>query len=497
MPESQYQRGKRRRMDKFKLNEVSAVTTPAQGPALAAIRKSDDEIVFKQDGPRSGETFDQFLARMRRNGSDMSDGEARAMFERVAKGGDMADMFTSIEEGHQHAIHVYEHDDGVNVMVGYATAPGAEHSHDHQITRGDDGMYIVSENVGHSHTIDGMKLQEIIMMRMMMKSEDIEKQALTREVRERLARSGAALPDGSFPIRNRSDLRNAISAFGRARMQDRGRVARHIRRRARALRAVDMLPEEGVLAGLLKSDDQGEGEPVDKEDLMSDDLKKAQEQIAALKAEMEKMSQVAALSTAHKAFYDSISGDDVAKSREAFMAKSDAERDAEIKKAEDAKLAADPVVFTADDGTEYRKSDDPRLVQMAKSRDEDRKETTRLRNLALDADLEKRAESDLQYLPGDIEVRKAMLSAVDGIEDETMRKSALNALKAHNAKLAPAFETVGSAAVPLAKASDKAEAEAELDKLAKDYAAKEGKDFYEAYDIVSKSNPDLLRKAVG
>lgn len=495
--EKRYREGKRRRMDKFSLMEISAVTTPAQGPALAAIRKSGDEIVFKQDGPREGETFPQFLARMRRNGSDMSEGDARAMFERVAKGGDMADMFTSIEEGHQHAIYVYESDDGVNVMVGYATAPGSEHSHDHQITRGDDGMYIVSENVGHSHTIDSMKLQEIIMMRMMMKSDEIEKQALTREVRERLARSGAALPDGSFPIRNRSDLRNAISAFGRARMQDRGRVARHIRRRARALRAVDMLPEEGVLAGLLKNDDNGEGETVDKEDLMSDDLKKAQEQIAALKAEMEKMSQVAALSTAHKAFYDSISGDDVAKSREAFMAKSDAERDAEIKKAEDEKLAADPVVYTAKDGTEYRKSDDPRLVKMAKDRDQDRAEALKLRMDAIDAGLEKRAETELQYLPGDLEVRKAMLAAVDGIENETVRKSALDALKAHNAKLAPAFETIGTTAVPLAKAGDSAEAEAELDKLAKDYAAKEGKDFYTAYEIVAKSNPDLYKKAVG
>lgn len=493
--EKRYREGKRRRMDKFSLLEVSAVTTPAQGPALAAIRKSGDDI-DKQDGPREGETFPQFLARMRRNGSDMSEGDARAMFERVAKGGDMAAMLTSAEEGHQHGIHIYEDDHEVKIMVAYAMSPDAENMHDHQIAM-DNGMYVVSENVGHSHEIDSMRLQEMLMAHMMKSSDELEKQALTREVRERLARSGAALPDGSFPIRNRSDLRNAISAFGRARMQDRGRVARHIRRRARALRSVDMLPEEGVLAGLLKSDDSGEGEPVDKEDLMSDDLKKAQEQIAALKAEMEKMSQVAALSTAHKAFYDSISGDDVAKSREAFMAKSDAERDAEIKKAEDEKLAADPVVFTAKDGTEYRKSDDPRLVKMAKDRDQDRAEALKLRMDAIDASLEKRAETELQYLPGDLEVRKAMLAAVDGIENETVRKSALDALKAHNAKLAPAFETIGTTAVPLAKAGDSAEAEAELDKLAKDYAAKEGKDFYTAYEIVAKSNPDLYKKAVG
>ena len=53
--------------------------------------------------------------------------------------------------------------------------------------------------------------------------------------RRRAARSGAALPDGSFPIRNCSDARNAIQAQGRTAPGNRGRVRAHIRTRVRAL----------------------------------------------------------------------------------------------------------------------------------------------------------------------------------------------------------------------------------------------------------------------
>ncbi len=53
--------------------------------------------------------------------------------------------------------------------------------------------------------------------------------------RRRAAGTGAALPDGSFPIRNCSDASNAIRAQGRAAPEKRGRVRAHIRRRVRSL----------------------------------------------------------------------------------------------------------------------------------------------------------------------------------------------------------------------------------------------------------------------
>ncbi len=63
----------------------------------------------------------------------------------------------------------------------------------------------------------------------------------TSRERDRLAKSGAAMSDGSFPIRNRSDLRNAIRALGRA--KDRAAAKRHIIARARKLGATDSLPD--------------------------------------------------------------------------------------------------------------------------------------------------------------------------------------------------------------------------------------------------------------
>jgi hypothetical protein len=60
--------------------------------------------------------------------------------------------------------------------------------------------------------------------------------------RDRLAQTGAAMSDGSYPIRNRTDLAHAIMAIGRSDPSRRAAVKAHIRKRARALGATDMLP---------------------------------------------------------------------------------------------------------------------------------------------------------------------------------------------------------------------------------------------------------------
>jgi hypothetical protein len=62
--------------------------------------------------------------------------------------------------------------------------------------------------------------------------------------RSALAKKGQALSDGSYPIRNEEDLKNAIQAFGRAKESDRARVRRHIMRRARQLDRKDLIPEK-------------------------------------------------------------------------------------------------------------------------------------------------------------------------------------------------------------------------------------------------------------
>ena len=59
--------------------------------------------------------------------------------------------------------------------------------------------------------------------------------------RRKAAKSGHALPDGSFPIDTVQDLKNAIQAFGRA--KNKSAVKAHIIKRAKALGATNLLPE--------------------------------------------------------------------------------------------------------------------------------------------------------------------------------------------------------------------------------------------------------------
>jgi hypothetical protein len=60
--------------------------------------------------------------------------------------------------------------------------------------------------------------------------------------RRKLAEKGQALPDGSFPIRNKEDLKDAVQSYGRA--NDKDEAKRWIKRRAKELNAEDELPED-------------------------------------------------------------------------------------------------------------------------------------------------------------------------------------------------------------------------------------------------------------
>lgn len=69
----------------------------------------------------------------------------------------------------------------------------------------------------------------------------MDKRDYTDKQRQNMADKGQALPDGSYPIANKSDLANAIKAYGRA--KDKAKAKAHITSRAKALGATDMLPK--------------------------------------------------------------------------------------------------------------------------------------------------------------------------------------------------------------------------------------------------------------
>jgi len=74
------------------------------------------------------------------------------------------------------------------------------------------------------------------------KTEVLNERTFSDEQREKLAKGGEAMKDGSFPIVNKKDLKNAIHAIGRSKNPEAAKA--HIKKRAKALGATDLLPED-------------------------------------------------------------------------------------------------------------------------------------------------------------------------------------------------------------------------------------------------------------
>lgn len=70
---------------------------------------------------------------------------------------------------------------------------------------------------------------------------EVQKRDYNTEQRREMADKGQALPDGSFPIADKVDLGNALQSIGRA--SNREMALAHIRRRAKDLNAMEMLPD--------------------------------------------------------------------------------------------------------------------------------------------------------------------------------------------------------------------------------------------------------------
>lgn len=68
-----------------------------------------------------------------------------------------------------------------------------------------------------------------------------EKRMYSNDERMEMAKGGMALPDGSYPIKDEEDLRNAIQAYGRA--KDKNATREHIMKRARELDLEDLIPD--------------------------------------------------------------------------------------------------------------------------------------------------------------------------------------------------------------------------------------------------------------
>lgn len=123
-----FRQGKKRNMDKFRIDELSGVDFPAQEGAVALLMKR------KPDGERES-------------------GRRR----RLEKRRELI-VLTSVNEGHSHGLSLEAGERGGSTW--YAHAPESEFSHDHAWTLDGDGNLVVAMNDGHDHTVDRGALLE-------------------------------------------------------------------------------------------------------------------------------------------------------------------------------------------------------------------------------------------------------------------------------------------------------------------------------------------------
>jgi hypothetical protein len=164
------------------------------------------------------------------------------------------------------------------------------------------------------------------------------------------------------------------------------------------------------------------------------DLQVVKDELEVTKAKLDKALALADMNDETKTFYKNLPDSE----KDGFISKSGNERAEMIQKAKE----DDPIVYTGKDGTEYRKSDGEKMIALAKSRDKALNIAKAATERAESEVFTKRA-SELDSLPGNQETKIALLKAIDGIEDENIKKSCQEILDAGNSNLKKAFENMG------------------------------------------------------
>jgi hypothetical protein len=247
--------------------------------------------------------------------------------------------------------------------------------------------------------------------------------------RRALAKSGVALPDGSFPVRGEADLAEGLVSFGKA--KDKQVAVRHLAARAEILGIGNLLPKDGEFRTVMEKASALSGGPQENAvDLET--LKRQFDELSAkyAKSEADNASHRAldALPDAERSFAKALPDAE----RDAFVKAEPAARAARLKAAGD----TDPIVYTDLAGVPYRKSEGEKAVTNAKRMDSMAKAFAEQSSALERATFEKRANDELPKCPGTIGAKVALLKAVDSIADAADRDAAKAILKAGNDAIA-------------------------------------------------------------
>lgn len=148
--------------------------------------------------------------------------------------------------------------------------------------------------------------------------------------------------------------------------------------------------------------------------------------IAELTKRAERAERLAKFTDAHKAHLATLSGEDA----DAFVAKSHAERDAVVAEVE----KANEVVYTSKStGETFRKSDDPRLVAMAKRQDAQSEEIAKRDDAIEKAEIAKLAKDTIGAIAGDDDTHAYIVKSIrKGGGDAATVEKALTSLRGAN-----------------------------------------------------------------
>jgi hypothetical protein len=256
---------------------------------------------------------------------------------------------------------------------------------------------------------------------------------------------------------------------------------------------VDRPAHELALATLVKSAKPLEYEPEPLGNIGEDtmDTKALEMQISKLTAdlitangEIAGFIKVMALSAESRAAYDSL---DIA-DKTAYLDGSEAIR----KSLSDAIANRNPIVYMAEDGTVYHKSDDTRLVTFAKKADEAMVAQKAAEKALEDKRLFEEAKK-ISFIPGTDESRVKLVRAVESLGEEG--KAILGHLVKMSEIASDDFEFIGKANEPLT-ITDKESAEVQLDTLTKALVEKTGETYAKSYAKVldTEAGRALFRK---
>lgn len=367
---------------------------------------------------------------MKRNGPK----DKKAPFSKSVK-------MTTAHNGHQHIVDTTGYD-GEYLHGGttdWSRAEGEEMGHNPPWLRDENGGVVIGEALGHIHSIA-----------------DVNKSAQETFNGEKVMASR---------IKKSLLATAALTALAIQKFDDTAdwgvEEASDIRKSAVDHNIEGLLPDTGLLSKAADNDDD-------------DEEAGKKKKMAEMDEKLKKMEAIANLSTVEKAHYDAL--DETGQNK--FLKADKSDRSGMIEKAS----GDDPVVFTALDGTEFRKSDDIRVVELAKRLDQKEQELAKAAVQTRDRNIEKRSD-EFSNLPGKSEIKKGMIGAIEDIEDADIRKGVYEILKAADNALDSDFTPSGA----ISK-SDAKGAEQKLNDLAKSYAKDHKVDFAKAYREITKTD---------